>query len=222
MKNSANNFFYRFLRYFVQFYFFFKYKIKMLNRENLPKLRGGYIIACNHQRYTDPPAIAASVKGVFSFMAKEELFHKNPFFTLIIRLCGAFPVVRGAKDNSAIERAVSDLKKGKVFVIFPEGTRSKDGKIGRAKTGVALIASTANVPVLPVCIMYGLGGKKKNIDIAVGGIIPAQELRIDGEKGRGEFKRVSERIIGGIKDLQRQILTERGMSADDFYKVVSE
>jgi 1-acyl-sn-glycerol-3-phosphate acyltransferase len=226
------NFFYRFLRYLVQWHFHAKYKFKVYNKEKLPKkYRGGYIIACNHQKYADPPAISAVVKGRFSFMAKSELFEKNPFFTLLIRMCGAFPVVRGANDNSAIDRAISDLKKGRIFVIFPEGTRSKNGTIGRAKSGVALIAATANVPVLPVCIMYGLGGKKNNLDFAVGDIIPPEEITVtDGFSvtdglgvtddsapaeppiDRKALKRVSERIIGSIKDSQTQILNERGES----------
>jgi len=208
---ALTNFLYRFLRYIVQFYFNIKYKITVYNRAKLPKkYTGGYIIACNHQKYADPPAIAAVVKGRFSFMAKDELFRKNLFFTAVIRMCGAFPVVRGAKDNSAIERAVSDLKKGKIFVIFPEGTRSKDGVIGRAKSGTALIAATANVPVLPVCIMYGLGGNKKNLDMAIGDMIPASEFQI-GEAGKTELKRVSERLIGDIKKLQELIYEQRNV-----------
>lgn len=208
---AVTNFLYRFIRCTVQIYFNLKYKITVYNREKLPeKYTGGYIIACNHQKYTDPPAIAAVVKGRFSFMAKTELFQKNPFFTAVIRMCGAFPVVRGAKDNSAIERAVSDLKKGRVFVVFPEGTRSKDGVIGRAKSGTALIAAKANVPVLPVCIMYGLGGDKKNLDMAFGDMIPAREFQIN-EAGKTELKRVSERLIGEIKKLQEMIYEQRNV-----------
>jgi len=215
------NFFYRFLRYIVQFYFNSKYKITIYNKEKLPgkgspavggkNTTGGYIIACNHQKYSDPPAISAVVKGRFSFMAKKELFERSWYFTLLIKMCGAFPVDRGASDNSAIERSISDIKKGRIFVIFPEGTRSKDGTIGKAKSGVALIAATANVPVLPVCIMYGLNGNKRNLDFAVGDIIPAEEVSVpDLESGgRRELKRVSGRIMDSIKELQQQILQER-------------
>ncbi|MCL2036452.1 MAG: 1-acyl-sn-glycerol-3-phosphate acyltransferase [Oscillospiraceae bacterium] len=214
------NFFYRFLRGFVALYFKAKYRITVYNREKLPKkYSGGYIIACNHRSYSDPPAIAAVVKGRFSFMAKVELFKKSRFFAFIIRMCGAFPVERGSSDNSAIERAISDLKKGKVFVIFPEGTRSKDGTIGKGKSGVALIAATAGVSVLPVCIMYGLGGSPKNLDFAVGDMIPADEVAVEGFNskepkevgaGRRELKRVSERIMNSIRELQGQILENRG------------
>jgi 1-acyl-sn-glycerol-3-phosphate acyltransferase len=213
--NKITNLLYRVLRYFVQWYICGKYKITKYNKEKLPKkYTGSYIIACNHQSYTDPPAISACVKGRFSFMAKSELFKKNPFFAVIIRIAGAFPVVRGAGDGSAIDKSVKYLNKGRILVIFPEGTRSKDGKIGRAKSGVAMIAAMAKVPVLPVSIMYGLdkNSKKKSLDFAVGDMIAAEEIAIDDiDADRKALRRVSERIMGSIKELNRQILKERGV-----------
>jgi len=208
--NKISSFFYYIARYFVQFYFRVKHRITVYNKANLPKkYTGGYIIACNHQSFSDPPAVAAVVKGKFSFMAKDELFRKNPLFTWLIRRCGAFPVVRGTGDNSVIDNSVAYLKKGRVLVIFPEGTRSKDGTLGRPKSGVALIAATANVPVLPVCIMYGLGGNKRNLDFAVGDMLPPEEIHILEGGDRRELKRVAVRILDSIKELQQQILQAR-------------
>jgi len=216
--NKLTNFLYWFLRYFVQWYICGKYKVKTYNKEKLPKkYKGGYIIACNHQSYTDPPAVSACVKGRFAFMAKIELFQKNIFFALIIKIAGAFPVERGAGDHSVIDKSVDYLKKGRILVIFPEGTRSKDGTIGRAKSGVAMIAAKANAPVLPVCIMYGLDktSKKKSLDLIVGDMIEASEIAISEDGDRRELKRVSERIINSIKDLQKQILQIRGVKTDE-------
>jgi 1-acyl-sn-glycerol-3-phosphate acyltransferase len=198
------------LRKIVEIYIRGKFKIHVHNADKLPTPRiarkGGFIIACNHQLYYDPPAIAAMVKGKFSFMAKSELFEKKAF-AFIIRIAGAFPVSRGVDGEQAMQRAFDDLKKGRIFVIFPEGTRSKDGTIGRGKSGVALIAAMAGAPVLPVCLMYGLDGNKKRMDFAVGDMIPADEVAIDVEKrDRRELKRVTERIMGAISQLQAQIL----------------
>ena len=197
---------YMLLRKLVEIFFRIKYKMNILNRENIPDLKGGFIVACNHQTYADPPMIAAVLKGKFSFMAKSELFEKKAFAWLI-RKCGAFPVVRGAKDNSAIEQAISDLKDGRIFVIFPEGTRSKDGTLGRAKSGVAVIAGLADAPVLPMCIMYGLGGKKRKADIAIGKLISAEEIAIDPNnmEDRRQIKKVSNLIMDNIAELQQQI-----------------
>lgn len=196
---------YMFFRKLVEIYFkHIKYKMTVLNPENIPQLKGGFIVASNHQSYSDPPVIAAAFKGRFSFMAKSELF-KNKAFAWLITKCGAFPVVRGAKDNSAIERAVSDLEKNKIFVIFPEGTRSKDGVIARAKSGVAMIAGMANAPVVPICIMYGCDGKKRNCTVAVGEMIPADQLTLSDAADRKQLKSVSSLIMGNICDLQKQI-----------------
>lgn len=179
-----------------------KFRVNVLGRENIPAQKGGYIIACNHQRYSDPPLIASQIKGRFSFMAKSELFEKNALFTWLIKRCGAFPVSRGAGDTSAIDRAISDIEKGKIFVIFPEGTRSKDGTLGRGKSGVALIAAQANAPILPVCIRYSKKGRKT--DFAVGKLIPASEIAMNSDD-RHELKRVTSLIMGNIQELQDKI-----------------
>jgi 1-acyl-sn-glycerol-3-phosphate acyltransferase len=184
-----------------------KFKVYFHNKEKIPpkktSKKGGFIIACNHQYYWDPPMVASFIPGKYSFMAKEELFRKQPFAWLI-RRCGAFPVTRGADSEKALQRAFDDIKRGRIFVIFPEGTRSKDGTIGRGKSGVALIAAMAGAPILPVCLMYGLNGEKKRVDYAVGDMIPTEELAI-ANQDRRELKRVSARVIDAIKALQVQI-----------------
>jgi 1-acyl-sn-glycerol-3-phosphate acyltransferase len=205
----VGDFLYRIACGMVWIFFRLKYRLKVHNRAQLPGIRGGYIVAANHQSYADPPVVGAVLKGRFAFMAKEELFRGNPLFALIIRMCGAFPVVRGAGDGSAIEASVAQLKKGRILVIFPEGTRSKDGTVGKAKSGVALIAAMANVPVLPVCIMYGVGGKR-NLDFAVGDLIQPEEIALPKNSDRREIKRVATLIMDKIKALQTQIYETRG------------
>ncbi len=199
---------YMFFRKLVEIFFLhIKYKATVLNRENIPNLKGGFIVACNHQSYSDPPVLAGVFKGHFSFMAKSELF-KNKIFARIIKQCGAFPVVRGAKDTGALDRAVEDIKKNRIFIIFPEGTRSKDGKLARAKSGVAVIAGTADAPVVPVCIMYAPDGKKRHCTIAVGKMIPKEEIAIEDMNDRKQIKRASSKIMEDISILQKQICEE--------------
>lgn len=199
---------YMFFRKLVEIWFkHLKYKMTVLNPENIPPQKGGFIVASNHLTYSDPPVIAAVFKGRFSFMAKSELF-KNKLFAWLITRCGAFPVVRGAKDGEAIERAVNDIEKNRIFVIFPEGTRSKDGVIARAKSGVALIAGKANAPVVPVCIMYGASGKKRDCTVAVGETISPEEIAIEDITDRKRIKAVASLITDNICALQKQICEE--------------
>lgn len=199
---------YMFFRKLVEIFFkHIKYNMTVLNPENIPQQSGGFIVASNHLTYSDPPVIAAVFKGRFSFMAKVELF-KNKFVAWVITKCGAFPVVRGAKDGDAIERAVSDLKKNKIFVIFPEGTRSKTGVIARAKSGVALIAGKADAPIVPLCIMYGADGKKRTCTVAVGEMLPYSEIAIEDITDRKRIRAVSSLIMDNICLLQKQICDE--------------
>lgn len=201
---------YLFFRKCLSIVFHIKYKIHMINKENIPDLKGGYIIACNHQKYVDPPMIASVIRGKFSFMAKEELFRKNPFFTWLIRACGAFPVSRGSGDDTPIKTAIEVIEKGRIFVIFPEGTRSKDGTIGRVKSGVVLIASQANAPVLPVCIRYR---GKRDVDINIGKLIPAEEVKID-EEDRRSMRKVSNRLQDSLVALQSEIFALDGENSE--------
>lgn len=193
---------YLFFRKLLSIFFHIKYKINIINEQNIPDLKGGYIIASNHQSNWDPPMIAAVVRGKFSFMAKEELFHINPFAVWIMKACGAFPVVRGAGDDAPILTSIEKLKQNRILVIFPEGTRSKDGTIGRVKSGVTLIASQAGVPVLPICIRYG---DKRRVDVNFGKLIPAEEMYFDMENDRKKMREISKRLQDELVSLQQEI-----------------
>lgn len=119
--------------------------------ERLPK-DGGVIIAANHISNWDPPFVASFVPRSVHFMAKEELF-KIPVFGQVIRRLGAFPVRRGTSDRAAIRTALQLLKNGACLGLFPEGTRSKNGALGKAEQGLALIALKAGVPVVPTAVV---------------------------------------------------------------------
>lgn len=124
--------------------------------EHLPS--GGCIIAANHASYLDPPILGAAtpMPRQVRFMAKSELFQVPLLGPLITRL-GAFPVVRGTPDRKAIRQAVDLLRQGWTLGIFPEGTRSKDGGLGDPEPGLALIATHAGVPVVPMAIQGTYG-----------------------------------------------------------------
>jgi 1-acyl-sn-glycerol-3-phosphate acyltransferase len=85
------------------------YNLSYEGLENIPK-EGGYIYASNHRSYADPVLITLPVRKRFAYMAKEELFHQNIFFTGIIKMMGAFPVVRGSGDMSVIETSIDAQK----------------------------------------------------------------------------------------------------------------
>ncbi len=194
--------FYSFLRNLARIFYLIVFKITVIGAENIPARKSGYIIASNHVSNNDPPVVGITFKGKYTFMAKEELFHKNPIFTWLITKLGAFPVKRGAKDGAqAIGKALESLKNGRIFVIFPEGTRSKDGELGRAKSGVTLVAAQAKVPVVPVFIKYGRKKFRREIQISIGEMIPAECFDVDIED-RKMLKQVSATIMDEIAKLK--------------------
>ena len=197
---------YLFFRMLVELWYrHIRFRTTILNVGNIPREKGGFIVASNHQKYDDPPMVAAIFRGRLSFMAKSELFEKNKLFAWLIKKCGAFPVVRGGSDTAAIDKAVKDIRLKRIFVIFPEGTRSKTGALGRGKSGVAIIAGQSGAPVVPVCIMYAPDGKKHHAVVAVGKKIPAEQLKIDDPTDRKQLRAVSKIIMDSIAKLQRQI-----------------
>jgi 1-acyl-sn-glycerol-3-phosphate acyltransferase len=119
-------------------------------REHVPAT-GGLIVASNHLNNADPPILGAGVaKRRIRWMAKVELF-KLPF-GVIPRMWGAFPVRRFEADLGAMLNAERILRQGGVLGMFPEGTRSRTGRMGEPHPGTALIALRTGATVLPCAV----------------------------------------------------------------------
>jgi 1-acyl-sn-glycerol-3-phosphate acyltransferase len=130
-----------------------RYRVR--GRDNIPS-QGPLIVVANHLNLIDPPLLGFSLGRRAMFMAKEELFRSKPASYFMGSL-GAFPVSKGRLDRKALRRAMQVLADGLVLVIFPEGMRSRGGRLGAAFPGVALIAVRSGVPIIPV----GITGTKK-------------------------------------------------------------
>lgn len=192
---------YALARNIVSFIFHIIFRITITGRENIPKEKGGFIVASNHVSNLDPPMVGIVFRGKYTFMAKDELFHVNPFFTWLITRLGAFPVKRGAKDLAVIDKALESLKKGRIFVIFPEGTRSKTGELGKPKSGVAITAIKAAAPVVPVFVKYGGKRFRRRVSISVGETMSADNFAVD-IADKHEIHRVSGMIMDRIAALK--------------------
>ena len=142
---------YKTIKVIVRPIFNFLFGTRFIGKENLEGLTGGYIVVSNHKSNFDPISVHLAITPKPYLMAKEELFH-NPLFAKFIRALGAFPVTRGAGDMSAVKTAFKLLKEGKVLGMFPEGTRSKNGKIKAFHPGAAMIALRTKAKVVPIYI----------------------------------------------------------------------
>ena len=146
---------YRFCCVICRFLFRLLYKVEVQGQIELSE-NIGYIICSNHIHMFDPVFIGCFTKRDISFMGKKELFDK-PILGFLFRKIGAFPVDRSKGDMSALKTAIEILKDNKVMAMFPEGTRSKTGEMGEFKRGASLIASRADVPIVPVKIEGNYG-----------------------------------------------------------------
>jgi len=118
--------------------------------EHIPS-SGPALIVSNHQSILDPPVIGGAARRQIYFLAKAELF-RIPVFGPLIRAVHARPVRREGSDPGALRTAAQLLAEGKALLVFPEGTRSLDGRIGPAKPGVGMLAVTSGAPVVPAYV----------------------------------------------------------------------
>lgn len=142
--------FYRLCWLLVRIFLIVYCRLRTIGMENIPP-KGGFILACNHIAGGDPPFLGAALKREMYFLAKKELF-ENPLLGLLIRNLNAIPVDRGVFDRNALSISQQKLQAGFGLILFPEGTRSKTGRLGRGKPGVGMLALEAGVPVVPARI----------------------------------------------------------------------
>ncbi len=150
-EQGANPLVYWIVRGVLQPFFHIYFRLSRIGREHLPA-EGPYIIAANHRSFLDPFVIATMARRPMYYVAKKELF-KRPWQAWILNALGAFPVDRGHGDEQSIETAKEILARGDVVLIFPEGTRTRPGALGRAKRGVGRLALETGVPVIPVAVI---------------------------------------------------------------------
>jgi 1-acyl-sn-glycerol-3-phosphate acyltransferase len=121
---------------------------------NVPRLRrmtGGMLIASNHESFFDPVLVGMGLPVPIYYLARRTLF-RVPVFGQVIYAVGARPVSRDAVDSQSLRTMLKLLRDGQRLLMFPEGTRTRDGSLGPFKKGVAAVAVRCGVPVLPVAV----------------------------------------------------------------------
>jgi 1-acyl-sn-glycerol-3-phosphate acyltransferase len=121
-------------------------------RGNIPRA-GALVIASNHASFWDPPLVGAAVPRELHFLAKEELFSSRVLGPMI-RSVNSIPIRRGAADLSGLTRAIETVKRGGALLVFPEGSRMRDGALHPARPGIGLIAVQGDARIVP-CYVSG-------------------------------------------------------------------
>ena len=165
------------------------FRVECVGRENLKKVQtGGCILAPNHVSAIDPVFVVITRfwgKRMVVF-AKKELFEINALLTWFFRCMGAL-CVRGTRDElETIDKTVEVCKNGGTLLLFPEGTREKEGKLLPPKSGLFVIAAQAAVDVVPVRILYDTpDGKMRlfcKVKVIYGEPMPAAQFAMESRR----------------------------------------
>jgi 1-acyl-sn-glycerol-3-phosphate acyltransferase len=128
-------------------------KFKAYDTHNVPPSEG-FLLVCNHQSFLDPLFCTIGIKRELTFMARDTLFEKR-FFGGLIKSVNAIPVRRGQGEPRVMKEIIRRLKAQQGVCLYPEATRTIDGKISAFKGGFGLLSRRANAAIIPVVIEGG-------------------------------------------------------------------
>lgn len=181
---------------------FFSYRVT--GAENIPP-EGPVILAANHTSFFDPPLVGVASKRAMWYLARKSLLDW-PLLGPIFPSLNVIPVDRDGNDRSALRNIILLLKQGEGVVLFPEGTRSRDGKLQKAQPGLGMIVSKTWAPVVPARVFGAFeafpkeakGLRASQIAVSFGPALhfsPAES----GEDSRETYQSISNEVVAAIE-----------------------
>ncbi len=137
-------------RFLCQMFTLMCFRYRVYGRRNIPS-KGGFILVANHQSFLDPIFCGIGATRPLTYMARDSLF-TSPIFGGMIRSVRAIPLSRDKADISTMKLVIARLKAGEGVCLYPEGTRTYDGRITAFKAGFGLLCRRSKAPVVPVLI----------------------------------------------------------------------
>jgi len=200
-------------------------RFRKYGRENLKGLSRGVIFAANHGSELDPILVPASlnpfsaVMPIFYVAREREFYEKDGFSKYIyggfwFKLWGAYPAYMGKKDYAfSLQEHIKILNAGKSILMFPEGEKTKNGEVGNGKGGIAFLAHTTGVPIVPVAMSGHFKMRpidfllrRRSLAINYGKPIYPTELFSKGSNPTlDEYKSAAQIVMGKIAELHRAI-----------------
>jgi len=188
---SASRFWYRAGYWLLGLFFIFFYSIRCFHRHRVSE-SGPLLIVANHESFWDPHLVGCSIGRQVTYMARKTLFD-HPLLAWLMNKVGAFPVDQAGTGLEGIRTALKKLDEGKGVILFPEGSRTRDGKLHDFMPGIALLIRRAKAPVLPVGLagaydawpIHGkkpkfaplwMPARKESLNCVIGEMIPSETL----------------------------------------------
>jgi 1-acyl-sn-glycerol-3-phosphate acyltransferase len=189
------------------------FRWRVYGAEHVP-LQGGVILASNHSSFLDPPLVGSGLKRDINYLARESLF-RFPGIGALLRSWNAVPVDRDGGGAKGLKIILDRLLQGNGIILFPEGTRTKDGNLQPARSGIGLTVIKSNAPVVPVRVFgtyeaYGRHIKiprPKRVIVKYGRPMNFEALRAEAktcEKPRLKeiYQQVADEIMAAIAKLE--------------------
>src|SRR5438445_8066212 len=189
------------------------FRWRVFNPERVP-LKGPVILASNHASYLDPMLIGAALHRGINYLAREDLF-RFPILGWILRYWQAVPVNREGSGAKGLRAILDRLLAGGAIILFPEGTRTHDGKLQPARSGIGLTVIKSSAPVVPVRVFgtyeaynrYLRVPRPRRVEVKFGQPMLFEQLRAEAktcskERLKQIYQEVADQIMAAISKLE--------------------
>jgi 1-acyl-sn-glycerol-3-phosphate acyltransferase len=179
---------------------------RVVNEDRLIETEG-VLLCCNHVSYLDPPLAGVAYKGPVHYLARKSLL-SNPVSRWLFPRLYVVPIDQDNAGFAGLKTIIRVLKEGNRVLIFPEGSRSPDGKLQPAEPGTGLVVAKARVPVIPMRL-FGAhealppGTAKFRMNTVT--VVIGEPMRFDREppaEGKDAYQQISDRIMAAIAALE--------------------
>jgi 1-acyl-sn-glycerol-3-phosphate acyltransferase len=195
-----------------RFIFAVYFRARYCNPERVPAT-GPAILAANHASFLDPPLVGSGLSRPINYLARQSLF-RFPLMGSVLRSWNAVPVDRDGGGAAGLRIILDRLLQGGAIILFPEGTRTRDGNLQPARSGIGLIVTKSTAPVVPVRVFgtYEAYGRNRpiprpcQVTVKYGKPLSFEKLRAEAEvcpKGRLKeiYAQVTDDIMANIRAL---------------------
>ena len=183
------------------------FRLEVKGADNVPK-KGGVLVASNHSSFLDPVIVGVGISRATYYLTRQSLF-EIPILGLLLRALHTIPIKRSMVSVSTFKELIKSLHSKKAIILFPEGTRSTDGKLGQGKIGVGMLALRTDVPIVPVYIDGAINAFPKN-----GKWIQPKKIRVvfgkpimpnNKDQNKNNYREISAQVMESINRLKENI-----------------
>jgi len=192
------------------------FDLRVYGRENIPK-QEGFILVSNHQSFLDPLFCGVGMFRHLNFLGRDSLF-SNRFFSMILSSVNTIPVRRGEADLSALREVIGRLRAGQGLCLYPEGTRSVDGRIGKLRGGFGLLSRRSGAVLVPTLVegAFECWPKGKRL-FSTGRIVVCYSEPLSAKLVKSmNDKELVGLVTGRLRELQRDYREKEGREPFDY------